>query len=106
MEATHNADQVPRPDTSAHHARKKGRARGKGGVTPQPVDARGGLALWTMDQGHALVFQPKADITPYEVAQLLPVFHTMTQTPVAGITEWLAATGLSRHWVRTEIKAP
>ncbi len=74
-------------------------------VAPNPpVDVRAGLLLWTMDEGHILTFQPQPDIKPIEIAMLLPVLFTMTHRPIDGITEWLAGTGLARHWSRTKVE--
>lgn len=70
-----------------------------------PVDARGGFRLWTLDQGHVLAFQPEPDLTAHELATLLPVLFVMSKRPTVGLTDWLTATKLSRHWSRTKVES-
>jgi hypothetical protein len=70
---------------------------------PPAIDAREGLEIVAVEDGHLLTFRPQVGITAAEIAVLLPLFISMSIRPVTGVTQWLEKTGLNRHFSRVEI---
>lgn len=69
-------------------------------IDEMPLQA-GDLAIIVVEEGYALSFAPRADIRAQEIALLLPALLTLAAgRPIAGMTPFLEATGLSRHFTR------
>lgn len=80
----------------------KPRIRVPVGSTPA-LPVGDGLALLLADPPYVHEFRAADDISPAEMAQLLPLFLVAQGQRVVGIRDWLDSTGLHRHFVSREV---